>query len=207
MLCSEGFNLWADGYDESVGLSDDAGEYPFAGYRDVLNAVYRAVRSRRAARVLDIGFGTAVLTRRLYDDGSTIYGVDFSERMIELAQEKMPNAVLLRHDFADGLPAPLRNERFDAIISTYAMHHLSDSQKAALLASLQEHLTPDGIILLGDVAFETRGALEACRQASGDAWDDEERYIVFDELRRGFPAEKLRFEAFSHCAGILTLLP
>ena len=36
MLNDNGFDLWADGYDESVGLSDEAGTYPFAGYRAVL---------------------------------------------------------------------------------------------------------------------------------------------------------------------------
>ena len=39
MLNREGFDLWADGYDRSVGLSDEDGSYPFAGYRDILNAI------------------------------------------------------------------------------------------------------------------------------------------------------------------------
>ena len=40
MLNNEGFDLWADDYDKSVGLSDEEGVYPFAGYRDVLNKIY-----------------------------------------------------------------------------------------------------------------------------------------------------------------------
>lgn len=31
MLSSQGFDLWADGYDASVGLSDEENSYPFAG--------------------------------------------------------------------------------------------------------------------------------------------------------------------------------
>ena len=32
MLKSDGFNLWANAYDKSVNLSEEANEYPFAGY-------------------------------------------------------------------------------------------------------------------------------------------------------------------------------
>ena len=37
MLNNKGFDLWADGYDKSVGLSDEANTYPFAGYKKVLS--------------------------------------------------------------------------------------------------------------------------------------------------------------------------
>ena len=39
MLSSQGFDLWADGYDQSVGLTDEEGGYPFAGYKELLNRI------------------------------------------------------------------------------------------------------------------------------------------------------------------------
>lgn len=45
MLNDNGFDLWADGYEESVDLSDEAGTYPFAGYRAVLGEICRRVLS------------------------------------------------------------------------------------------------------------------------------------------------------------------
>ena len=39
MLSNTGFDLWADGYDKSVGLSDENGRYPFVGYRAMMNAL------------------------------------------------------------------------------------------------------------------------------------------------------------------------
>lgn len=51
MLNDNGFDLWADGYDESVGLSDEAGTYPFAGYRAVLGEIYRRVLSAPGRKV------------------------------------------------------------------------------------------------------------------------------------------------------------
>lgn len=60
MLNNKGFDLWADGYDKSVGLSDEDGTYPFAGYKNILNEIYNRVLSRFGMVVLDIGFGTGV---------------------------------------------------------------------------------------------------------------------------------------------------
>lgn len=203
MLNDKGFDLWADGYDASVNLSDEDDAYPFAGYKRVLGRIYETVRRGGGKRVLDIGFGTAVLTSRLYADGYAVTGVDFSQRMLQLAKEKMPDARLIRHDFSQGLPEQLSQCVYDAILSTYALHHLTDEQKLRFLRDLQTHLAPGGKILIGDVSFATAAELDGCREASGDEWDDEEFYFVADELCKAFPSA--RYEKISHCAGILSL--
>lgn len=203
MLDHKGFDLWADGYDKAVGLSDEENAYPFAGYKAVLNGIFQTVMQTPHAVVLDLGFGTGTLTAKLYENGCEIYGQDFSARMIELAQAKMPNAHLYQGDFSKGLAAPLTDRRYDAIISTYALHHLDDAQKIAFLQTLTGLLNEGGQILIGDVAFEMRDDLERCRLLAGDEWDDDEIYFVVDELRRAVPS--LTFTKISDCAGILTL--
>ena len=203
MLNNKGFDLWADGYDKSVGLSDEANTYPFAGYKRVLAAIFQAVMQPPSASVLDIGFGTAVLTAKLYEQGCTIYGQDFSSRMIELASAKMPDAHLYQGDFTTGLVEPLRDRRYDAIIATYALHHLTDAQKIVFLSALRGCLNENGKILIGDVAFETRSALNQCRQEVGAQWDDDEIYFVIEELKKDFP--DLSFTQLSPCAGVLTI--
>lgn len=203
MLDNKGFDLWADGYDKSVGLSDENDTYPFAGYKKILGSIYKLIMKKTNATVLDIGFGTATLTTKLYEHGCTVYGQDFSARMIELASEKMPSAHLYQGDFAEGLAEPLANQNYDYIVATYSLHHLTDEQKVQFLNVLLAHLNENGRIVIGDVAFETRHKLEQCKQAAGDEWDDEEIYFVVDELKREFP--KLDFTPISYCAGILTL--
>jgi len=120
MLSSKGFDLWADNYDKSVGVSDEDGIYPFAGYKIILNEIYNRVLNSFAKTILDIGFGTGTLTTKLYEQGCIIYGQDFSDRMIEIAQEKMPTAKLFQGDFSDGLERPLLLNKYDAIIATYS---------------------------------------------------------------------------------------
>ena len=203
MMDSNAFDLWADEYNRSVKGSDEENSYPFAGYQRVLEAIYSEIRKMDAHRVLDVGFGTGILANRLYRDGCHVTGIDFSDRMLQIAREKMPEAVLIRHDFSTGLPLQLQEEDFDAIVCTYAIHHLTDKQKRSFLAELQSHLAPGGKIFVGDVAFPSRCDLEACRISSGDEWDDEEIYLVADEVLPSLPGA--HFESISFCAGILTL--
>ena len=203
MLDQTGFDLWADGYDKSVGLSDEENIYPFAGYREVLGTIFRTVLEKPDAVVLDLGFGTGTLTAKLYENGCTVFGQDFSAEMLRIAAEKMPDAHLYQGDLTQGLAEPLRERRYDFIVATYSLHHLTDEQKPVFLRDLRGRLNPGGRILIGDVAFASRAELERCREAAGDEWDDEEFYFVADELRKEFP--ELAFARISFCAGVLSL--
>lgn len=204
MLDNQGFDLWADGYDKAVGLSDEDHSYPFAGYKGVLARIYQLVMAKENAKVLDIGFGTGTLTKRLYEQGCEIWGQDFSGRMMELARDKMPNAHLFQADFSQGLAEPLSRNSYDFIIATYSLHHLTDDNKISLIQTAADLLNEGGAILIGDVAFANRQDLEQCREKAGEEWDDEEIYFVFDELRKTFPT--MSFEQVSYCAGVLSLL-
>lgn len=201
MLNNSGFDFWADDYDKSVGLSDENGTYPFAGYREILNIIFNRVLGHSGKVVLDIGFGTGTLTSKLYENGCDIYGQDFSHRMIEIAYEKMPHAKLFQGDFSSGLVKELTQNRYDAIIATYSLHHLSDMQKVGFLKSLLALLREDGCIYIGDVAFSTRAELEECKARMGSEWDVDEIYFVYDELKEYFP--QIEFEPISCCAGVL----
>ena len=197
------FDLWADGYDKTVCISDEENTYPFAGYKKVLGLIFQSIIGNINPVVLDIGFGTGTLTTKLCEQGCAIYGQDFSSRMIALASEKMPNAHLYQGDFSKGLVEPLRNRRYDYIVATYSLHHLTDAQKIAFLFELRNYLKENGKIIIGDVAFETRKDLEMCRLSVGNAWDDNEIYFVVEELRKDFPC--LSFTQISDCAGVLLL--
>ena len=203
MLNSNGFDMWADGYDGSVRLSENDNEYPFAGYKEVLNTIYKTVRAGLGNRILDIGFGTAVLTQKLYNDGYTVFGMDFSQKMLDIGKTKMPDAVLIKHDFSMGFPEEFKNESFDFITCTYAIHHLTDERKAEFIGELKAHLNPDGLILIGDVAFEKVEDLERCRRESGDLWDDDEIYMVEETVKT--LVRNASFEKITFCSGFFTI--
>ena len=78
--------------------------------------------------MLDIGFGTGTLTSRHYEKGCAVFGQDFSREMIERAQARMPLAKLYCGDFAQGLAEELTKNRYDAIVATYSLHHLTGGE-------------------------------------------------------------------------------
>ena len=203
MLDNLGFDLWSKDYDKTVQLSEESNEYPFAGYKDVLNTVYGEIKSGDGKTVLDIGFGTGILSKRLYDEGVEIYGIDFSAEMVNAAKEKMPNAKLYRFDFTKGLPKELDEQKFDFIVTTYAIHHLTDKEKIGFIKLLKTRLTPKGKILIGDIAFETQKDMELCMEQAGDEWDDEEFYIVAEDLKKPFP--NMEFKKISFCGGVAVI--
>ena len=203
MLDNKGFNLWADGYDKAVGISEEANTYPFAGYKSVLGGIFDEIMHKENAAVLDIGFGTGTLTTKLYENGCDVYGQDFSQRMIELAKEKMPDANLYQGDFSKGLATELSAHKYDFILGTYSLHHLTDEKKVFFFKELLDLLDEGGKLLIGDVAFETRSELEKCKEEAGSAWDEDEIYFVIDELRKAFP--ELEFEQKSYCSGIISI--
>lgn len=49
--------------------------------------------------------------------------------MIDIAKEKMPNGLFIQSDFNLGIPSELAHEKFDYIISSYAIHHLNNEKK------------------------------------------------------------------------------
>lgn len=208
MLNKQGFDLWAGQYDKTVQLSEENNQYPFAGYKEILNTIYNEIRERENSEVLDIGFGTGILASQLYENGHPIDGIDFSSEMIAIAKAKMPEANLLEWDISEGLPHELTGRKYDAIVSTYALHHLSDEQKVDFLKNLQPLLKAEGKIYIGDIAFQTRADLEKCRKDSEGYWDESEHYFVYEEIKNSL--ENLfhcEFYPLSHCGGVIVLDP
>lgn len=206
MLNKLGFDLWANEYDQTVKVSEENDRYPFAGYKEILNTIYNEIMQKKQSNILDIGFGTAVLTTKLYDNNHSIDGLDFSPKMIKIAQTKMPQANLMEWDISMGLPDFLKGHKYDSIVSTYTIHHLSDREKVTFIKNLLPLLKGDGKVLIGDIAFQTRKQLKSCRNKSIQDWDEDEFYFVNEEIS---PLLKefcqCDFYPISHCGGVFII--
>jgi tRNA (cmo5U34)-methyltransferase len=99
-----------------------------------------------AGRLLDLGTGDGRLLAMLLADRPETAGVglDFSELMLAAARERFAaeeRVELVEHDLAEPLPAL---GRFDAVVSSMAIHHLEHERKRSLYEEAFELLEPGG---------------------------------------------------------------
>jgi tRNA (cmo5U34)-methyltransferase len=98
-------------------------------------------------RILDLGTGSGRLLSLLQRDrpGMLAVGVDFSDLMLGVARERFADderVELVRHDLSQPLPDL---GRFDAVVSSFAIHHLEHERKRALYGEVFDLLEPGGI--------------------------------------------------------------
>jgi SAM-dependent methyltransferase len=122
---------------------DRADHFP---HRAEGEGVLLEVVPRGARRVLDLGTGDGRLLALLRRDRPRISGVglDFSGAMLGAARERLGGedwVELVEHDLDDPLP---QLGRFDAVVSSFAIHHLEHERQRSLYAELFELLEPGG---------------------------------------------------------------
>jgi ubiquinone/menaquinone biosynthesis C-methylase UbiE len=109
--------------------------------------------------VLDLGCGTGQITIPLAERGADILGIDVSPAMAGTLRAEAGRRGLSRLSAAT---APierldLRPASFDLIVSSYALHHLRDAEKARLVGSAYRSLRPGGQLVIADMMLGRGG--------------------------------------------------
>lgn len=114
---------------------------------------------RTARRILDLGTGDGRLLALLKDGAHETEAValDFSPAMIEAARKRFAgdfSVTVVTHNMDQRLPAM---GKFDAVISSFAIHHLVHERKRDLYAEIHGLLNAGGVFCnLEHVASPTR---------------------------------------------------
>ncbi len=116
-------------------------------YDRLQDEVARATEGIESKRILELGTGTGVTTRRVLErhPGARLTGVDSSAEM--LAATDLPGADLRLQDLREPLP----EGPFDLAFSALAVHHLDGAGKADLFRRVAGVLAPGGRFVLADV--------------------------------------------------------
>ena len=200
----EVFDNWADTYDASVARNTTL----YARYDDVLDAVVAAARVGPGMRVLDIGVGTGNLALRCLEAGADVVGLDPSEGMLRVARAKIgknPLAELVKAD-DPFLEIPYPDGSFDAVVSTYAYHHVPEDRKPRSVEEMFRVLKPGGSLAIGDLMFESRDALN--RALATFDWLEEENFAIIDMLELLFAGlgAKLTHEQFTPVTWVISAI-
>jgi SAM-dependent methyltransferase len=158
-------NTWAEPEHARDFLGRSA-KIPFRG--DGERVLVEDLSGALPGRVLDLGCGDGRLTDLVLAayPGSTACCLDLSEVMLGAAAERFagkPNVEFVQHWFDDPLPI---TGPFDAVVSSLAIHHVSDARKQSLYAEIAGLLAPGGV-------FENLEIVRSPTQALHDRWRDE----------------------------------
>jgi ubiquinone/menaquinone biosynthesis C-methylase UbiE len=102
---------------------------------------------RTTRRILDLGTGDGrllSLVRHEHPDSEAV-ALDFSPSMLEAAGKRFAgesSVSVIAHNLDETLPAL---GKFDAVVSSFAIHHLVHERKRALYEEIYDRLNPGGV--------------------------------------------------------------
>ncbi|EQD48670.1 Methyltransferase type 12, partial [mine drainage metagenome] len=183
------FDREARGYDRTASESMPA-------YSDLHRALLGGIPflPTRSFHVLELGVGTGTFASLLLRQfpQAELRGIDLSPRMIARARAKL-RAERHRVDLVAGDLGEFPEERYDAVVSALAIHHLSDPQKWRLFRRIYRALPRGGFFgdaddhLPEDPLFDQRYSQIAASLAGGsrsaarwstlqEVWHEHERF-------------------------------
>ncbi|MFL5857210.1 MAG: class I SAM-dependent methyltransferase [Solirubrobacteraceae bacterium] len=179
-------------YDARAGEYDEwyEGEGKFAardrpGWDAEVDRVVSLIAALPAARTLDVACGTGFLTRHL--EGFVV-GLDASSAMVAIAQERLPNGVVVR---GDALDLPFADGAFDRVLTGHFYGHLPGGEGERFLAEARR-VAPELVVV--DSALRKGGAAEGVQERTlndGSRHRVYKRYLSPADLERELGAEIL----------------
>lgn len=144
------FDEWAKSYDETVYGTNNEYVEVFENYENILKYISDEISDKNGL-IVEIGVGTGNLTKLLYEKNSNIIGIEPSKEMRKIAKQKLQNVDILDGHF---LSIPI-DKKIDAIVTSYAFHHLTYDEKKKALEYLDSKLNNNGKIVIADTMFES----------------------------------------------------
>ena len=128
-------------------------------FEHLLRDLIDVASPRPADSCVDLGAGTGFVTMALAPLVSSVLAVDISPAMASaLAEQAAADGLAnVSTQVADLVEFQLPPTSTDLVVSSYALHHLVDPDKRALVARAAQWLRPGGRLVIGDMMFG-RGA-------------------------------------------------
>lgn len=134
-------------YDRLAPMYDQNWEYSPDFLEWMSGCILSRLRVRSGDRVLDVGCGTGLYTRRVAERSGSVVCVDPSARMLEQIpdDQRLMAVRASAEDLVVGSP-PLPIDRFEAILVKEAIHHVTD--RGAVIGGLARLLASGGRLLV-----------------------------------------------------------
>lgn len=131
----------------------------YMGHREIYGILHSLLTSyfQQPFSLLDLGCGDASFTSQalLNTTIATYQGIDLSEAALEIAHSNMMplpcTTIFTQGDFSELVPELVKSlDKFDVILASFAIHHLTLEQKDCIIGQIKSILKPDGVFILID---------------------------------------------------------
>lgn len=170
------YNGFAKSYDDKRGFFDIS---------EILNRFYSQL-SVESGNVLDLGCGAGEPVARYFIDRNwSVTGVDFSERMLELASNYAPEMKTFHADICE---VEFEQNQFNAITASYSLFHIPASEHAALFKKFYDWLCPNGQFLFTYATSDYTGSdeFDGCKQFMDQSlfYSHKTPEVLYDDLEK-----------------------
>lgn len=134
------------------------------------------------ARVLDAGCGSGQKARFFQDRGFRVIGIDFSEKLLEIARQTASASEFRQLDLRDIRTLP---EQFDGVFAQASLLHIPKTEAFSVIEGMVSRLVPRGLLYIA-VKAQRPGDPEEEIVTESDYGYDYERffsYYTMDEMR------------------------
>jgi cyclopropane fatty-acyl-phospholipid synthase-like methyltransferase len=152
---------------------------------------------KKGNQVLDVGCGAGVKSRYLSKKGLDVTGIDFSEKLIEIAKKESSGIEFIVMDMKDVRDL---NRQFDGIFAQASLLHIPKNEIADVLGISVSALKSNGYIYVAVKGKYPDGPEEAVLKESDYGYDYERffSYFTMDELKSYFNDLKLEIVYENH---------
>lgn len=143
-------------------------------------------------KILDVGCGSGIFMADFIKKGAYVAGIDYSQRMLDLAQELLVKLKLPKTKYvlskASATNIPFKDHYFDIVLATGLTDYLSDQENKLFFKDAARVLKKDGMII---VSFPSQISPFAFVRSGAGLWL-RQKFFKLPPIRNEFSQEKIR---------------
>ncbi len=121
------------------------------GAKKIADAINERFTLTKEMEIMDFGTGTGLLGFQIAQLVKKVHGIDTSQTMIEMLEEKNTPELSIKTHYCDIIKNPIDKE-FNGIVSSMTLHHIQDLE--AFFNTIYRNIKAGGFIAIADLEEE-----------------------------------------------------